>query len=129
LTLTACVSTPTPKPIKERVISRTPISRVEYGYPPRDYREKIKNYFSNKIKRAENVHYTFSKPQKAYKRKALAYGGDIIWRGWLVDVAIETKSRTGRRERVKPYMVLFNNSIIVEDILGSKHKLITRVKN
>ncbi len=126
---TACVQTQSPKPTKGRASSfGTPIRATsQYGYPPRDYREKIKNYFSNKIKRADSAHYTFSKPQRAYKRKGLAYGGDIAWRGWMVDVAIETESRTGRMQRPKPYMVLFSNSMIVEDIMGREHKLITRV--
>ena len=129
LTFTACVPTQVPTPIKDRPTFGTPIRTTQYGYPPRDYRNKIKNYFSNKIKRADSVHYSFSKPQKAYKRKGLAYGGDIAWRGWMVDVAIETQSRTGRIQRAKPYMILFNDSVIVEDILGSKHKLITKVSN
>jgi hypothetical protein len=124
---TACVPTQVPKPIKERPTFGTPIRTVHYGYPPLDYRNKIKNYFSNKINKAGSVYYTFSKPQKAYKRKGIAYGGDITWRGWLVDVAIETQNRTGRMHKVRPYMILFNDSMIVEDILGSKHKLLTRV--
>jgi len=124
---TACVPTQGAKPKKQRPSFGTPIRTVQYGYPPRDYRNKIKNYFSNKIKRADSAHYTFSRPQKAYKRKGLAYGGDIAWRGWMVDVAIEIPSRTGRMQRPKPYMVLFSDSAIVEDILGSEHKLLTRV--
>ena len=124
---TACVPTQQPQPRKENPSLGTPIRTAEYGYPPRDYRNKIKNYFTNKIKRANLAHYTFSKPQRAYKRKGLAYGGDIAWRGWMVDVAIETQSRTGRMQKAKPYMVLFNNSVIVDDILGTKHKLLTRV--
>lgn len=126
---TACVPTEGPKPKKKNPSFGTPIRTAQYGYPPKDYRNKIKNYFSNKIKRANYAHYTFSIPQKAYKQKGLAYGGDIDWRGWMVDVAVETQSRTGRMQGVKPYMILFKNSVIVEGILGSSHKLITRVRN
>ncbi|NEW60538.1 hypothetical protein GSY74_04510 [Sulfurovum sp. bin170] len=126
---TACVPTQGPQPTKERPTMGTPIRTVQYGYPPRDYRSKIKNYFANRIKRADFANYTFSTPQRAYKRKGLAYGGDIAWRGWMVDVAIETESRTGRMQKSKPYMILFKNSVIVEDILGSEHKLLTKVKN
>ena len=127
---TACVSTPQPKPIKSNlppIGSGSSTKSSVYGYPPKDYKNRIKNYFSNKIQRANLANYTFSTPKRAYKRKALAYGGDVSWRGWLVDVAIETESRTGRVQKAKPYMVLFKNSLIMEDIVGNKHKLITRV--
>ena len=126
--LVGCVSAqPKPKtPIKPTI--GDPVHMAEYGYPPSNYQTLIKNYFSNKIKRAKLASYRFSKPQRAYKRKGLAYGGEIAWKGWLVDVLIATPSRSGRMMSPKPYMVLFNGSAIVEDILGSEHQLITRVK-
>ena len=105
-----------------------PIHMADYGYPPSNYKNAIKSYFANKIDRAELASYSFSSPQRAYKRSGLAYGGDITWKGWLVDVAVATPSRTGRMMAPKPYMVLFNDSVIVEDILGSEHQLVTRVQ-
>ena len=118
--------------VKPPTISTRPIigsvqPTSEYGYPPRNYRETIRNYFSSKLKRGDMLSYTFSKPQRAFKRKGLAYGGDVSWRGWLVDVAITARSRTGRVLSPKPYMVLFKNSVIIEDIMGRKHSLLTRV--
>jgi len=125
-----CVPSNTPQPpIKTTPRLGTPIQHTSgYGYPPTSYRERIKSYFSTKLKRADKASYTFSTPQRAYKRKGLAYGGDIEWKGWLVDVAIATPSRTGRLQTPKPYMVLFKGDVIVEDILGHEHQLITRVK-
>ncbi|RUM73942.1 MAG: hypothetical protein DSZ11_04840 [Sulfurovum sp.] len=107
------------------IIGSSPIS--EYGYPPQHYRETIKNYFSSKLKRGDKATYTFSTPKRAFKRKGLAYGGDISWKGWLVDVAVMAQSRTGRVLSPKPYMVLFKDSVIIEDIMGSKHALLTRL--
>ena len=126
--LIGCVpAQPNPNvPIKPTI--GDPVHMAEYGYPPRNYQTLIRNYFSNKIKRAKLASYRFSKPQRAYKRKGLAYGGEIAWKGWLVDVLIATPSRSGRMMSPKPYMVLFNGSVIVEDILGSEHQLITRVE-
>jgi hypothetical protein len=126
LLFVGCVSTQSPKPAN-RPHYGTPIQTAEYGLPPVNYRTTIKNYFANKIKRPQMASFVFSKPQRAYKRSGLAYGGDIVWRGWLVDVSIATQSRSGRLQSPKPYMVLFNGSTIVEDILGSHHQLITRV--
>jgi hypothetical protein len=127
LFVSGCVAVESPKPSTPRPALGTPVRTVEYGYPPQNYRSTIKNYFANKIKRADKSTYKFSAPQKAYKRKALAYGGDIEWRGWLVDVSITTPNRVGRLMSPKYHMVLFNDSVIVEDILGHNHKLLTRV--
>ena len=99
----------------------------KYGYPPKDYQMTIRNYFANKLKRASTAQYSFSKPQRAYKKKGFAYGGGIEWEGWLVDVSIATSNRMGRMLTPKPHMVLFKDSMIIEDILGSNHKLITKV--
>ena len=119
--------------VKPPTIATTPIigsvqtTTSEYGYPPQQYRKIIKNYFSSKLKRGNMSTYTFSKPKKAFKRKGLAYGGEVSWKGWLVDVAVTGQSRTGRVLSPKPYMVLFNDSVIIEDIMGSKHALLTRL--
>ena len=66
-------------------------------------------------------------PKRAYKRKGFAYGGDIAWKGWLVETSIATPTRTGRVLTPKPYMVLFSGEQVVEHILGYSHKLITKV--
>ena len=106
----------------------TPIRtvKVSYGNPPINYKQKIKRYFSKKLQRGTLAKYKFSKPIRAYKRKPLAYGSGVEWRGWLVDVLVSTPNRYGKY-LTKPYMVLFKNSQIVGDILGREHKLITRV--
>jgi len=125
--ISGCSKLENPKPRIERPTG-TPIRtvKVSYGNPPIDYKQKIKKYFSNKLQRGNLAKYQFSEPIKAYKRKPLAYGSGIEWRGWLVDVLVSTPTRYGKY-LTKPHMVLFKNSQIVEDILGNKHKLITRV--
>lgn len=102
-------------------------SSSEYGAPPFNYVRSIKSYFSTKLPRANNAKYKFSQPKRAYKRRGFAYGGDIDWKGWLVETSIATQSRTGRLLTPKPYMVLFKGNQIVEDILGNSHKLVTKV--
>jgi len=131
LLFTGCIYRQVPPPKPPRV-HHTPLppQRVhvdEYGRPPANYKVIIKNYFTTKLKRPQGAKFTFSKPQKAYKRKGLAYGGDIEWKGWLVDVSVASKSRTGRLLSPKPHMILFKGSSIVEDILGNHHQLIVRV--
>lgn len=124
--VTGCI--PQPKPnIPTTPQIGDPIHNADYGYPPSNYQQSIRSYFSNRINRSELANYQFSKPQRAYKRNGLAYGGDVTWKGWLVDVSIAVPNKTGRMMSAKPYMVLFTQSVIVEDILGSDHQLVTRV--
>lgn len=103
------------------------ISKDEYGAKPSNYTTAIQSYFSTKIARADESKFKYSQPKRAYKRKGLAYGGDIEWKGWLVETSIATPNRTGRLLTPKPYMVLFSGNQIVEDILGNTHKLLTKV--
>jgi len=120
-----CIKETKPKEHREM---GTPIRtvKVSYGNPPINYKQKIKRYFSIRLNRGEFAKYKFSEPIRAYKRRPLAYGDGVEWRGWLVDVLVSVPNRYGKY-LTKPYMVLFKNSQIVGDILGDKHKLITRV--
>jgi len=102
-------------------------SDSEYGFKPRNYKSAIKSYFSAKLKRGAQAHYQFGLPKRAYKKKGLAYGGELAWKGWMVETLIALPSRTGRLTQAKPYIVLFSGNQIVEDILGTSHRLLTQV--
>lgn len=99
-----------------------------YGEPPHSYATAIRTYFSTKLKRASQVQYRFKPPVKAYKKKGLAYGGEVAWRGWMVETLVSIPSRTGRMSTPKPHMMLFSGEQVVEDILGKSHKLLVRVE-
>jgi len=99
----------------------------EYGMRPYNYASAIKNYFATKLPRASQGKYQFSTPQRAYRRKGFVYGGDIAWKGWMVDVTVSIPSRSGRLSSPKPYMVLFSGEQIIDHILGYKHELLTKV--
>ena len=103
------------------------INDAEYGASPRNYVSAIRSYFSVKLKRGSEAKYKYSLPKRAYKRKGLAYGGDIAWKGWLVETSVAVPTRRGRFLTPRPYMVLFSGEQIVEDILGNSHKLLTKV--
>lgn len=102
-------------------------SSSEYGLKPKHYQSAIKNYFSSKLKRGNQAKYKYGFPKRAYKKKGLVYGGDLAWKGWLVETSVSTPTRTGRYLTPKPYMVLFKGEQIVEHILGNSHKLLTKV--
>jgi hypothetical protein len=113
------------------VQTQQPTKRVEidreYGKKPLNYITSIRRYFTTKIARGNLSTYKYSKPKRAYKRKGFAYGGAVVWRGWLVETSIATPTRTGRILTPKPYMVLFSGEQIINHILGYSHKLITKV--
>ena len=130
---TGCVPAPKPHiPVGlagsiEATPSQETVVDKEYGAKPLNYTTAIRAYFSTKIARGGLSKYKYGEPKRAYKKKGLAYGGDIDWKGWLVETAIATPTRTGRMLTPKPYMVLFSGEQIVEHILGYSHKLITKV--
>ena len=99
----------------------------EYGLRPSNYVSSIQSYFSSKLARADEAKYKFSQPKRAYKRKGLTYGGEVDWKGWLIETSVATRSRSGRLLTPKPYMVLFKGNQIVEHILGNSHKLLVKV--
>jgi hypothetical protein len=125
--MSACVPAPKPTIGLGTGIGIPQGSNSAYGLKPRRYQMAIKNYFSTKLKRGEQGQYKFAKPKRAYKQKGLAYGGDLAWKGWLVETSVSTPTRTGRYLTPKPYMVLFKGEQIVEHILGNSHKLLTKV--
>ncbi|HHS92143.1 MAG TPA: hypothetical protein ENK82_02235 [Campylobacterales bacterium] len=102
-------------------------SNSAYGPKPHRYQQAIKNYFSTKLTRGEQGMYKFGEPKRAYKQKGFAYGGELAWKGWLVETSVATPTRTGRYLTPRPYMVLFKGEQIVEHILGNSHKLLTKV--
>jgi len=135
---TGCLPAPTPKPQislggivggGNRVIdaSSQSVEDKEYGAKPLNYANSIRAYFATKIARANISQYKYGQPKRAYKKKGLAFGGGVAWRGWLVETSIATPTRRGRLLTPKPYMVLFSGEQIVEDILGYSHKLIVKV--
>jgi len=99
----------------------------EYGKKPFNYRSSIKNYFSSTVLHGKEGEFHFSEPKRAYKRKGYAYGGEVAWKGWMVDTSVATQSRTGRWRSAEPYMVLFSGEQVVESILGNSHKLLIKV--
>ncbi len=132
MTATALFSgcVPAPKPQTGSILGR-PVggqaSSGEYGLRPSNYVSSIQTYFSSKLPRAKDAIYKFSQPKRAYKKKGLAYGGGVEWKGWLVETSIATRNRSGRLLTPRPYMVLFSGNQIVEDILGNSHKLLVKV--
>lgn len=128
--ITGCVPTqPKPNMGLGTAIGLPETTGSAYGQKPSRYQDAIKNYFSTKLTRGDQGMYRFGEPKRAYKQKGFAYGGELAWKGWLVETLVATPTRTGRYLTPKPYMVLFKGEQIVEHILGNSHKLLTKVDN
>ncbi|CAA6802823.1 MAG: Unknown protein [uncultured Sulfurovum sp.] len=125
--ISGCVPAPKPKITLGTGIGLPESVNSAYGLQPNRYQMAIKNYFSSKLTRGEQGKYKFGTPKRAYKQKGFAYGGELSWKGWLVETSVATPTRTGRYLTPKPYMVLFKGEQIVEHILGNSHKLLTKV--
>ena len=126
--LSGCVPAPKPQPpLGTTIGGGSQQGSSKYGARPYNYTSAIKSYFSTKVPRANKALYSFSKPKRAYKRKGFAYGGEIEWRGWLVETSMTTMSRSGRQQAPKPYLVLFKGEQVVNHILGHDHKLVVKV--
>ncbi len=125
--MSGCVPAPKPTVGLGTGIGLPQTSNSAYGPKPKHYKVAIKNYFSTKLPRGEQGQYRFGEPKRAYKQRGLAYGGELAWKGWLVETSVAIPSRTGRYLTPKPYMVLFKGEQIVEHILGNSHKLLTKV--
>ena len=85
---------------------------ADYGIPPVNYEQTIKEHFESVLKDPESAIYRFGQPIKAYENEGLFFGGKLIWLGYLVDVEVNAKNSFGGYVGYKPYIFLFNGNQI-----------------
>ena len=105
-----------------------PKSSANYGIPPVNYEQTIKEYFESVLKDPESARYRFSQPIKAYENEGLLFGGKVAWLGYLVDTQVNAKNSYGGYVGYKPYVFLFNGSQIRHVYEGSEFPWVHRVK-
>jgi len=89
-----------------------PDSCANYGTPPVNYEEKIKQYFELVLIDPESARYRFSQPIKAYENEGLISGGKVCWLGYLVETQVNAKNQLGGYVGYQPYVVLFKSNEI-----------------
>lgn len=104
-----------------------PSPTANFGSPPVNPEAAVRDYFEKNLKDPESARYKLSKPVKAYNNTGLAYGGGVVWTGYLVDVEVNAKNSFGGYVGYKPYMVLFTGNDITRVIEGNSYVLIGRV--
>ena len=90
-----------------------------YGPGPRDYVAAIRRHMLRFERVSATASFSFGKPVRAYLNKGLLRGGEVEWQGWLVDLAIETKTPFGQPQ-VNQYVVSMKDGEIVE-VIESAH--------
>jgi len=106
---------------------KRPDPSADFGPPPQNYEQAIKDYFEVILKDPESARHRFGTPQKAYANEGLAYGGDVSWYGWLVDVDVNAKNSFGGYTGGKPYMVFFKGDRVIKHVEGRSHVLVHRL--
>jgi hypothetical protein len=84
-----------------------------FGPQPNDYVRTIRRHMQRFEGVPETASFSFGKPERGYLNKGLLRGGKVEWQGWVVDVAIETKSAFGQ-PRTDEYVVRMNDGEVVE---------------
>jgi hypothetical protein len=84
-----------------------------YGRFPQDYVTTIRKHMIRYEGVKQPASFQFGKPVRAYLNKGLLRGGTVEWQGWVVDVAIETKTAFGQ-PNTHEYVVRMNEGDVVE---------------
>lgn len=101
---------------------------ADLGAPPVGYEDMIKKHFENILKDPESARYRIGKPIKAYANNGLISGGNIAWRGYMVDVQVNAKNSFGGYVGFKPYMFFFSGNSVIRVYEGNEHTLVHRLE-
>jgi hypothetical protein len=85
---------------------------ASYGPAPVNYKETIKEYFEETLFDSYSAQYKFGKLDKAYTNEGAAWGGDVSWLGYAIDVKVNAKNRFGGYVGYKKYLFLLNGEHI-----------------
>jgi hypothetical protein len=97
-----------------------------YGTDPLDYVNTIRKHMLRYEGVEQTASFQFGKPARAYQNKGLLRGGEIDWQGWVVDVAVATKTPFGQPD-TREYVVRLTDGDVVEVIEKAYAGAIRRV--
>lgn len=86
----------------------------DFGPPPTNFEEKVKNELKYILKDPSSAVYDFrnSKPVKAYTNSGLVAGGEINWAGWVVFYRVNAKNSYGGYTGFETRKAFFTNNEI-----------------
>lgn len=103
LILTGCVSAPT----------KSQLSHLDYGAPPKDYETTIKHYFDGVLIDPNSAYYNFELPRKFWYNDKSFFGGHL-YSGYLVRVGVNSKNKYGGYNTEEAYGFLMKDEHIVK---------------
>ena len=102
-----------------------PSDPASYGQAPAWHETTVRAYFERELRIPISSIRKIGPPLRAYANRGLAYGGKVVWAGYLVDV--EVLELNGQQSNVRPYIVFFRNHRIVQHMTGTCHVLVHRI--
>jgi hypothetical protein len=102
LILTGCVSAPT----------KSQLSHLDYGAPPKDYEMAIKHYFDGVLIDPDTAYYNFELPRKFWYNDKSFFGGKLS-AGYLVRVGVNSKNKYGGYSTEETYGFLMKGEQII----------------
>lgn len=98
----------------------------DYGKAPTRYIGRIRSHFSNILRVSDGSSFKFGSPERGYMNTGILRGGDISWRGYLVEVEVAEKGllSSGKPRR---YVVRMRDGEIVEVHPAARAREIKRV--
>lgn len=102
----------------------------DFGPPPVAYEESIKAHMETMLKDPESARYRFGQPRKGYANRGMAYGGQVLFVGYVVPVQVNAKNSFGGYTGFKPYQALvYGGTRGVKGVFeGSSHPLVHEVE-
>ena len=97
-----------------------------YGPYPQDYANTIRKHMLRFEGVTGAASSQFGKPGGGYLNKGLLLGGEVEWQGWVVDLAIGTKTTFGQPD-VDEYVVRMKDGDVVEVLEKAYATALTRV--
>ena len=105
--LPAC-ATPEPPPVTQQ-----DLTKIDYGSPPQDYEQVVKDYFTKTLREPESTQFRFGLPFKGYLQHGALLGGQVAEAGYFVEVWLKLKSPTGEYLPERRLAVLIKNGEVL----------------
>lgn len=102
----------------------------DFGPRPVAYEEAIKTHMERSLKDPDSARYRFGQPRKGYANKGMAFGGQVIFVGYIVPVQINAKNSFGGYTGFKPFqaMVYGGTRGVLGLFDGASHPLVHEVE-
>ena len=100
---------------------------IDCGPYPENYEKLIKAYFAETLFEPESAQYRMEKPYAGQWRAGRVLGAGAIHGGYIVDLAIRAKNRSGGYLPEKPVSVFIRNGAVLMELSDAEMKNVHRI--